>query len=76
MLETIKVRFAGDCIRLDTMLKLARVALSGGEAKVLIQSGEVKLNGEVCTQRGRKIQSGDIATLGSKRIEAEKFEHS
>ena len=46
-------------IRLDALLKLAMLTGSGGEAKLLIQDGCVKVNGEVCTQRGKKIRPGD-----------------
>lgn len=46
-------------IRLDALLKLASVAETGGHAKVLIQGGQIRVNGEVCTQRGKKIVSGD-----------------
>lgn len=52
-------------IRLDSLLKFAGVCMSGGEAKTLIQNGEVLLNGAVCTERGKKIKPGDIlAVLG------------
>ena len=47
-------------IRLDQFLKLVGVVNSGGEAKHLIQNGEVQVNGEVEMRRGRKLISGDI----------------
>ena len=46
-------------IRLDSALKLADAVQSGGHAKVIIQDGEIKVNGEVCTQRGKKLHVGD-----------------
>lgn len=46
-------------IRLDALLKFTAAVESGGEAKILIQNGEIKVNGEVCTQRGKKIREGD-----------------
>ena len=49
-----------DHIRLDALLKYAVAAETGGEAKRMIQEGEVSVNREMCTQRGRKIRSGDI----------------
>lgn len=53
-------------IQLDQFLKLSGIAGSGGQAKALIQSGDVKVNGEVEQRRGRKLQAGDtVATLGS-----------
>ncbi len=49
-------------IRLQDLLKLAHLVESGGEAKERIQSGEVAVNGEICTMRGKKLRPGDIAT--------------
>ena len=46
-------------IRLDAMLKLAGAFETGGQAKVAIQNGEVTVNGEVCTMRGKKMRPGD-----------------
>ena len=45
-------------IKLDQFLKLANVVQTGGEAKVLIQSGQVLVNGQVETRRGRKLRPG------------------
>lgn len=55
--ENIKI--TEEYIKLDSLLKLAGGVETGGQAKVVIQSGKVMLNGEVCTQRGRKIRTGD-----------------
>lgn len=49
-----------DTIELDRFLKMALVVQSGGEAKILIRSGEVQVNGAVETRRGRKLRPGDI----------------
>lgn len=46
-------------IKLQDLLKFASLVGTGGEAKVLIQEGAVSVNGEVCTQRGKKIRPGD-----------------
>ena len=46
-------------IKLQDALKYANLVYSGGEAKALIQEGEVKVNGEVCTMRGKKLRPGD-----------------
>ena len=54
------VSINSDFIKLDQFLKLADFVMSGGEAKVIIMSEEVKVNGEVCTQRGKKLRSGDV----------------
>ena len=51
-------------IKLDQFLKLADVVQTGGEAKVLIQSGQVLVNGEVETRRGRQVYPGDVVELG------------
>ena len=48
-----------DYIKLDALLKFAGLCETGGEAKERVQAGEVKLNGEVCTMRGKKIRPGD-----------------
>ncbi len=47
-------------IRLQDLMKLADLVSSGGEAKVLIQDGQVSVNGETCLQRGRKLRPGDV----------------
>ncbi len=49
----------GDYIRLDDLLKNVSVVNTGGHAKIVIQDGEVKVNGEICTMRGKKLRSGD-----------------
>lgn len=49
-----------DFIRLDSALKFASLVATGGYAKIVIQNGEVLVNGEVCTQRGKKLRLGDI----------------
>lgn len=59
--ETIEINT--DFIRLDALLKFASAVESGGEAKLLIQDGQVKVNGETCTQRGKKLYNGDIVLL-------------
>lgn len=48
-----------DFIRLDSAMKLANLVVTGGHAKIVIQDGEVKVNGEVCTMRGKKLRRGD-----------------
>ena len=59
--ETVKIQT--EFIKLDALLKFAGVTETGGEAKEAIQAGEVKVNGEVCTMRGRKLRPGDVVTL-------------
>ena len=50
-------------IKLQDALKYANVVYSGGEAKQLIQEGQVTVNGEVCTMRGKKLRPGDRFTF-------------
>ena len=50
-----------DFIRLDAFLKMCDAVQTGGHAKIVIQEGEVRVNGEICTQRGKKLRSGDRA---------------
>ena len=47
-------------IRLDAALKLSNAVSTGGQAKFVIQDGLVRVNGEVCTQRGKKLREGDV----------------
>jgi ribosome-associated protein len=58
------VEIETEFIRLDALLKFAAVSSTGGEAKQLIQDGFVSVNGDVCTQRGKKIRPGDIVSIG------------
>lgn len=53
------VSITTEFIKLDSLLKFAGVAESGGEAKDMVQNGEVKFNGEICTMRGKKVRKGD-----------------
>ncbi|MBR5111940.1 MAG: RNA-binding S4 domain-containing protein [Clostridia bacterium] len=46
-------------IRLDAFLKLVDAVQSGGHAKIVVQDGEVKVNNEICIQRGKKLRPGD-----------------
>ena len=58
--EVPEVVFIGtDYIKLQDAMKLANLVLSGGEAKALIQEGQVEVAGEVCTMRGKKLYPGD-----------------
>ena len=53
---------------LGQALKAASLVGTGGEAKVLIQAGEVSVNGEVETRRGRKLEEGDVVEVGDERL--------
>ena len=56
----VEIPVQSEFIRLDAFLKLANAVESGGQAKVAIQEGRVRVNGEVCAQRGRKLRRGDV----------------
>ena len=58
-------------IRLGDLLKAAGVFQTGGEAKQVIQAGEVKVDGAVRTERGAKIRAGQIVTYAGKEIQVE-----
>ena len=55
----IPVVIGTEFIKLESALKLANAVPTGGQAKMLIQDGEAKVNGEVCTMRGKKLYPGD-----------------
>lgn len=59
-----KTKITTEFIKLDSLLKYEGLVETGGEAKVRIQEGQVKVNGEVCTMRGKKIRPGDRVELG------------
>ena len=61
MMENIAIKT--EFIKLDSLLKFAGMVGTGGEAKELIAGGQVQVNGEVCTMRGKKIRPGDKVTL-------------
>jgi len=65
-METIAIKT--ESIQLDQLLKWANIAASGGEAKQLIQSGQVLLNGTVETRRSKKVYRGDLVTVGDRTI--------
>lgn len=63
-----RVKIDTEFIRLQDLLKFAGAVETGGEAKAIIQEGQVAVNGEVCLQRGRKLRSGDVAQVGDLRL--------
>lgn len=58
-MEFKKVSIKEEFIRLDSAMKLAGMVYTGGHAKIVIQDGEVKVNSQVCTMRGKKLYKGD-----------------
>lgn len=61
-----KLEIKEEFIRLDSAMKLASMVATGGHAKLVIQNGEVKVNGEICTARGKKLRSGDTVEFENK----------
>lgn len=61
-----------DYIKLDSFLKVVNVVGSGGEAKIIIAEGQVKVNGETETRRGRKLYPGNRVELGGHAFIVEK----
>ena len=61
--NSIPVVIGTEFIKLQDAMKFANIVYSGGEAKTLIQEGEVLVNGEVCTMRGKKLRNGDKFTF-------------
>lgn len=65
-METVKIET--EYIKLDALLKLAGWVDTGGQAKFVIQNGEVEVNGEVCTLRGKKLRPGDKAAYNGRAL--------
>ncbi|MBR2284511.1 MAG: S4 domain-containing protein YaaA [Ruminococcus sp.] len=66
-----EIKITTEFIKLDALLKFASLVSSGGEAKALIQEGLVRVNGEICTMRGKKIRPGDmveVSDIGEVRV--------
>ncbi len=66
-----RIKIDSEFIRLQDLLKHSGVCATGGMAKVVIQNGEVLVNGEVCTMRGKKMRAGDRARFDNTEIEVE-----
>lgn len=58
-----KIKINTEIIKLDAFLKWAAIASSGSEAKLFIQDQLIKVNNEICTQRGKKLKVGDIVSF-------------
>lgn len=55
-------------IKLQDLLKLTHLVSSGGEGKIVIQSGDVLVNGEPCLMRGKKIRPGDVVSFAGREL--------
>ena len=65
-METIEI--TTEYIKLQDLLKFAAAVQTGGEAKLAVQEGEVSVNGEVCTMRGKKIRPGDVVAFNGQEL--------
>ena len=65
------VEIRTEYIKLDSLLKLAGAVSTGGEAKQLIAAGEVSVDGETCSMRGKKIRPGNIVGAGGNEYSVE-----
>ena len=63
------IKVEGEYIKLQDLLKYSGLCQTGGHAKMVIQNSEVKVNGEVCTMRGKKMRTGDIAEYNNEQVE-------
>ena len=61
--SAIPVAIETEFIKLESAMKLANIVISGGSAKLEIQEGNVTVNGEICTMRGKKLYPGDTFTF-------------
>lgn len=65
----MKFYLKDEFIKLGQLLKAANLVDNGAFAKIVVQNGEVLLNGEVCTQRGKKIVPGDVVEFNGETVE-------
>ena len=65
----MKISIHTEFIKLDALLKFANLCATGGEAKNAVLEGLVKVNGEVCTMRGKKCRAGDVIELDGQTVE-------
>lgn len=72
--NSVPVKIHTEYIKLQDAMKYANIVYTGGEAKTLIFEGQVKVNGEVCTQRGKKLYPGDRFSFMGGNYEIEAYE--
>lgn len=70
-MERNKISITSDFIRLDAALKLSGAVDTGGQAKAVVQNGQVTVNGERCLMRGKKLRHGDSFSYQQKEYEVE-----
>lgn len=67
-MERQLVSIQTEYIKLEALLKLANLVGSGGQAKVVIQDGQVTVNGAVCPMRGKKLRPGDLVVFQDREV--------
>ena len=70
-MEKQTISITTEFIKLESLLKLANLVGSGGEAKILIQDGQVSVNGEICTMRGKKLRPGDVVSFAGEELQVQ-----
>ncbi len=68
-MDFLKISIKEEFIKLDSALKLANLVSTGGHAKIVIQNGEVSVNNQICTMRGKKLYKGDKVVFEGKGFE-------
>lgn len=63
-----EIKITTEFIKLDSLLKFAGLCETGGIAKEIVLEGQVMVNGEVCTMRGKKIRPGDMVSLNGTEL--------
>lgn len=66
-----KVRINTEYIKLDQFIKWTGIAITGSQAKEIVKSGAVKVNGEIKSERGKKLRKGDIIEIAGKEYMVE-----
>ena len=67
-----KIAITSEFIKLDAFLKFSGLCETGGEAKLCVEDGLVSVNGEICTQRGKKLRPGDTVELDGEAFEVDR----
>lgn len=64
----MEIKITTEFIKLDALLKFAALVGTGGEAKFVVAEGLVKVNGETCTMRGKKLRTGDTVEFNGETV--------
>ena len=64
----MEIEITTEFIKLDALMKFAALVGTGGEAKFVVAEGLVKVNGETCTMRGKKLRAGDTVEFNGETV--------